>query len=139
VRFRNTEDNLKYKDCAHDPETILYSSYRSSTKRGWSPVCLNPTLRLVVVVPCLFLLNIMWTPRSSFRLTALARRSPFIRSYSKKSSEIRPSQQRSTEQDDGDFRPPWVYSASHILTYTLIPSAFAPLSWLTDTLIYNND
>ncbi|OAX40951.1 hypothetical protein K503DRAFT_713605 [Rhizopogon vinicolor AM-OR11-026] len=73
----------------------------------------------------------MWTTSRS-RLTALARRSPSIRSYSKKSSAIRPSQQPSTEQDDGDFRPPWVYSASHILTYTLIPTAIVYCIFLAD-------
>ncbi|KAG0701397.1 hypothetical protein DFH29DRAFT_773339, partial [Suillus ampliporus] len=36
------------------------------------------------------------------------------------------------EQDDGDFRPPWVYSASHILTYTLIPTAIVYCVFLAD-------
>ncbi|KAG1885058.1 hypothetical protein F4604DRAFT_1729326 [Suillus subluteus] len=69
-----------------------------------------------------------------FRLTALARRAPCIRSYSKKSPVIRPTpnQNQSTEQDDGDFRPPWVYSASHILTYTLIPTAIVYCVFLAD-------
>ncbi|KAG1786615.1 uncharacterized protein HD556DRAFT_1414373 [Suillus plorans] len=69
-----------------------------------------------------------------FRLTALARRTPSIRSYSKKPQVIRPtpSQNQSAEQDDGDFRPPWVYSASHILTYTLIPTAILYCVFLAD-------
>lgn len=74
----------------------------------------------------LFVLHFMFTI-NHFRLTALARRTPCIRSYSKKSPVIRPTstQNQSAEQDNGDFRPPWVYSASHILTYTLIPSEFS--------------
>ncbi|KAG2037831.1 hypothetical protein BDR03DRAFT_896377 [Suillus americanus] len=69
-----------------------------------------------------------------FRLNALTRRTLCIRSYSKKSPVIRPtpSQNQSTEQDDGDFRPPWVYSASHILTYTLIPTAIVYCVFLAD-------
>ncbi|KAG1751220.1 hypothetical protein EDB19DRAFT_1281329 [Suillus lakei] len=71
----------------------------------------------------------------SFRLTALACRTPCIRSYSKKSPVIRPtpSQNQSVEQDDsGDFRPPWVYSGSRILTYTLIPTAIVYCVFLAD-------
>ncbi|KAG2757901.1 hypothetical protein P692DRAFT_20788269 [Suillus brevipes Sb2] len=69
-----------------------------------------------------------------FRLTALARRTPCIRSYSKKSPATRPTstQNQSAEQDNGDFRPPWVYSASHILTYTLIPTAMVYCVFLAD-------
>ncbi|KAJ8595232.1 hypothetical protein M405DRAFT_807511 [Rhizopogon salebrosus TDB-379] len=73
----------------------------------------------------------MWTTSRS-RLTTLARRSPYIRSYSKKPASIRPTEQQSAEQDDGDFRPPWVYSASHILTYTMIPTAMVYCVFLAD-------
>ncbi|KAG2134282.1 hypothetical protein BD769DRAFT_1444189 [Suillus cothurnatus] len=69
-----------------------------------------------------------------FRLTALARRTPCLRSYSKKSPVIRPTpvQNQSAEPDNEDFRPPWVYSASHILTYTLIPTAIVYCVFLAD-------
>ncbi|KAG2155963.1 uncharacterized protein EDB93DRAFT_1129077 [Suillus bovinus] len=69
-----------------------------------------------------------------FRLTVLARRSPCIRHYSKKSPAVQPtpSQKESAERDDGDFRPPWVYSASHILTYTMIPTAILYCVFLAD-------
>ena len=36
------------------------------------------------------------------------------------STRTRQSRQ-TTEDDDGDFRPPWVYSGSRFLTYTTIP------------------
>lgn len=35
---------------------------------------------------------------------------------------------RSTEDDGGDFRPPWVYSGSRFLTYTTIPREAIPSS-----------
>ncbi|KAH7903211.1 hypothetical protein BJ138DRAFT_1020994 [Hygrophoropsis aurantiaca] len=37
----------------------------------------------------------------------------------------------STRNPD-DFRPPWVYTASHLLTYTLIPSAILYCVFLAD-------
>lgn len=33
---------------------------------------------------------------------------------------------RATEDDGGDFRPPWVYSGSRFLTYTTIPREAIP-------------
>ena len=34
--------------------------------------------------------------------------------------------QRTTDDDGGDFRPPWVYSGSRFLTYTTIPREAVP-------------
>lgn len=39
--------------------------------------------------------------------------------------------QRSTEDDVGDFRPPWVYSGSRFLTYTAIPREAIPSPFAT--------
>ncbi|KAH7921779.1 hypothetical protein BV22DRAFT_1121940 [Leucogyrophana mollusca] len=34
--------------------------------------------------------------------------------------------------DNSDFRPPWVYTTSHVLTYTLIPTALVYCVFLAD-------
>ncbi|KAI9573637.1 hypothetical protein HD554DRAFT_2057557 [Boletus coccyginus] len=39
---------------------------------------------------------------------------------------------RTTEDDDGDFRPPWVYSGSRLLTYTTIPLTLFYCAFLAD-------
>ncbi|KAG1772400.1 hypothetical protein EDD22DRAFT_842375 [Suillus occidentalis] len=73
-------------------------------------------------------------PTNSVKTFKMLGKTPCIRSYSKKSPVIRPTstQNQSAEQDNGDFRPPWVYSASHILTYTLIPTAMVYCVFLAD-------
>ncbi|KAH0832009.1 hypothetical protein J3R83DRAFT_12914 [Lanmaoa asiatica] len=45
---------------------------------------------------------------------------------------------RTTENDGGDFRPPWVYSGSRFLTYTTIPREAIPIpsaTALTQSLV----
>ncbi|EGN98350.1 hypothetical protein SERLA73DRAFT_183305 [Serpula lacrymans var. lacrymans S7.3] len=43
-----------------------------------------------------------------------------------------PGVPQAKKDDDGDFRPPWVYSTSRILTYTLIPTAFLYCIFIAD-------
>ncbi|KIJ64638.1 hypothetical protein HYDPIDRAFT_112035 [Hydnomerulius pinastri MD-312] len=43
-----------------------------------------------------------------------------------------PSTEDNTSNDGGDFRPPWVYTASSFLRYTTIPIALAYCVFLAD-------